>query len=705
MNLTLTEIFLKKQNIYVLDDSKLNRYNSSDSEELNQSVLTILSEMMNLGFTLNKESIVTLNHYLIDDKDNINLNLIYNDIIPALKKMVGADVIYSPMYPNFPKQVIEESDMELFVNAFFHYWTWGSWKPEYTKELRKFEFDFQKMKEISICELNDDIINDLVLSILTSNDSISEIDQNILKKFLSKGYPTTNDFQINHNEIKALYCGLNLRKGNFEVLDKVKNATDILRICTWLSDGDVSLAENTKFKSLSRSLRRPLVLKLEEVISEEDIKRHQNKWIKLAHNLHVGDYSKKVYDILQKPRENENLDNIQGKIQDKINNKDYVEAARLLSFRPGEFARRIDELLRKESDDKKLQSIVKHFKSCSEKISTRVLLQLHGHFKGRNLGLVRASFPKGSTQRVNVLPAHETKIKPTIIHSIVDSIKDTLYDRFSVLDSLGKVYIDKKLEKCPLPTQQRSSSDALNVVARGTRLPFGEENSNKDTLRFFIYWIGNDIDLSAAFLDENFRITDHISYTRLRNSDLEAYHSGDITFAPGPDGASEFIDIKISAAAKKARYVSMNVYVYSGPNFADHEKCYAGWMLREKPQSNEIYDPRTVINKIDLTGQSRRTVPILFDLHTREAIWVDVELDGLNVRVPNNIENSSISTENVVRALTSLDNKTNLYELLELHGASRGELVENKEDADTVFSLTEGILPTDINKINSELII
>ena len=45
--------------------------------------------------------------------------------------MVGANVEYRPMYPNFPKQVVEASDCELLVYALTHYWTWGKWLPDY----------------------------------------------------------------------------------------------------------------------------------------------------------------------------------------------------------------------------------------------------------------------------------------------------------------------------------------------------------------------------------------------------------------------------------------------------------------------------------------------------------------------------------------------------------------------------------------------
>lgn len=94
----------------------------------------------------------------------------------------------------------------------------------------------------------------------------------------------------------------------------------------------------------------------------------------------------------------------------------------------------------------------------------------------------------------------------------------------------------------------------------------------------------------------------------------------------------------------------------------------------------------------------------MFDLKTREAIWVDVDLNSLSIRTPNMVETNIASTENVIRAMLSLDNKPTLHDLLEMHAIARGEIVENEQNANIIYSLTEGLLP-DINNINSNYLI
>ena len=88
----------------------------------------------------------------------------------------------------------------------------------------------------------------------------------------------------------------------------VKTATDVLRVATYLSGGDISLAERTQYKSLNRSTRKKLIGLLEPVATLEDLNRHRGKWVKLFHSFHVGDYSTKLYKMASVLRNNETVE-------------------------------------------------------------------------------------------------------------------------------------------------------------------------------------------------------------------------------------------------------------------------------------------------------------------------------------------------------------------------------------------------------------
>ena len=47
----------------------------------------------------------------------------YEELISNLRALVGADRVFKPFYPNFPAQVMEMSEAELYLNALVHYFT------------------------------------------------------------------------------------------------------------------------------------------------------------------------------------------------------------------------------------------------------------------------------------------------------------------------------------------------------------------------------------------------------------------------------------------------------------------------------------------------------------------------------------------------------------------------------------------------------
>ena len=685
----------------------------NETKQDNHSItLSLNAEMMNLGFVMSKELFESIETLSVS-----NITELAQVVIKELQILKGADVVHQPMYPNFPEQVMASTDLELYFNALNHYWSNGLWQPQTQIQAKPFAFETTKLREISMADEN--ALKGIFTQFLKSNDSLSEEDKATIEWFMLNypqselSFPDEIPFQENKSVVAAIVLAQDK-----DITPLVENTTDVLRIVTYLSEGDMSLASNTKFISLPRNLRKELTKQLERVISEEDIGRHKNKWKALLHGLHVGDYSRKVFAVAKKLRNNEPLESFYGRLEYLLNINDINAAVCLLKTRPSEFARRLDHILRLSSPTKKQrlarlleknetntkqEMVIHEFLSVSEKVPTRVLLQLLGHFGRRKVNAdKRVVFPKGNTQKAVVLRETLKALDKNSVESLNSGIKATLTKRFSELDRLGKVWIDPDLMDCPLPSQQRSASEGLINVARGTRLPIAEAHE-KDTLRFFIYWVGQDIDLSATFHREDFSMMENISYTNLRSKGFNACHSGDITSAP--HGASEFIDVTIDGALKKgARYLTMNVLVFSGPTFDKHETCFAGWMMRSKPNSNEVFDAKTVEQKIDVRANSRNVIPVVFDLLERKAIWTDISTSSKTYYGGNNVESNRASIQETLEAVIDSNHKLTLYELFELHTSARGELVDTREEADKIYSIENGITPFDINLINAEYI-
>ncbi len=672
------------------------------ADEQDVCALTFQAEVMRLGYMLDKELLTE-----ISKLTRAAVRSLYEEVIPILRKMVGDDVEWEPFYPNFPQQVIDASDLELYANAIFHYWTSGQWRPQFEKDTRLPAFEDIKYEPLTLAGPDDEIV--IFAEILGSNASVSDVDRRLMTDLMNQlgkdkikdGMPESIPFKEN----LCWFVGDCIAR-NWYVLgmSSLETATDILRVATHLSGGDISLAVNTRFKSFSRPQRRALTYRLEGVINQDDIFRHRNKWIRLAHSLHVGDFlhmCPKVWEIFKDARSsNSTYKTFNAKVEVAVRDASVKDLVALLKTRPGVFARRLDHVYRNASK-RSARTILNGFAEVADQVDTRVLLQLHGHFNARYKPVkARLVIPKGGEGKSRMLTQELPSLTVGLIEDTQLAITDVLHERFSKLDPLGETaYIDPALKECPIPLSLRSASDSLITVARGTKIPLIGDDG---TIRMFIYWKGRDIDLSGFFVNEDFTQQDTISYYNLKTS--FAHHSGDII--DGSSGAAEFIDVDIEAAlAAGHRYLVMSVLVYQGPTFKEHEICYAGWMTRSKPGSNEIFHPKTVKQKIDLTCGSKKAIPVLFDLKERKAIWLDLSTGrgSDNLMVPNNVDTNKASLYDVVTAGMNLENKPTLYDLFDLHANARCKwITENPEDADIKFGWDGDVKPTDTTAILSE---
>lgn len=696
------KIALKKRNSIVLQPYT-SRTSVKAPSDITAQVASFSAAMIQLGFIPTAALLKQL-----ECRSPRELSLIYDEYLPAMSELKGANVQYKPMYPNFPTQVMEASEAELYYNAILHYVTFGQAMPHYNKDQRLPKLENTKLIKIDV--ITEEEFKEIPVQIVSSNESISEFDKQVVKWFLDNtSYRPIGEIKFKEN--LCFVASILLQKGE-DISGFVKTATDILRIAVSMSGGDISLSTNTKFKSFPRKVRKILARLIADLASLEDLNRHRGQWVRLFHSLHIGEFSNKLFTLAEKIRSGDTIETFNSKVQKALGEKNIPEVIELLSSRPGEFARRLDHILRISNSSRGgPKPVITAFLRVAYQVDTRILVQLLGHLKTRSTNLdSRIVFPKGVTTKATVLRQFIPALDARIVSQLTKTITKILEERFNKCEHLGNVWIDKKLKDCPIPTAQRTASEGLIQVARGTRLPFGND---KNTLRFFIYWVGQDIDLSASFHDEKFNMIEHVSYSNLRSEKLQTYHSGDVTYAPAPYGASEFIDISIDDAVKSGkRYVVMNVYVFSGPNFSEHDVVYAGWMTRSHPKSNEIYDPKTVEQKINVTAPAKGCIPVIFDLVTREAIWVDLAMTtryGFGsyrnwdaISYGNNVQANRASVEQSIEAIVNSKNKLNLYDLFTLHANARGKIVKARKDADIVFAIDGDVTPFDISKIQSE---
>lgn len=666
-------------------------------------VLTMSRNLESFGYTLSKDLINACTK--LSPQNLIWLNEV---LISEIKLLTGAHRHFAPMYPNFPNQVMEMSDCELYINAICHYWTNGEWTPPNEVKERFPLLDKIKLKKLELG--SEDDLRTIFRQLLSSNVAWGVQDREdieVLFDYLKDGDLSSYiPNVIPQKENMAAFTQVLIQKTD-NAFDYIRlfatTATDVLRIAVAMSGGDVSLAEAAKFRNFSRA-ERILFLELLDKLNNptEDMLRWKTRWIRLGEKLHSGEYIKrfpKAAEAFSVLRNNVKVETFNGAVEQALSEKDAVKAVQKLRTRAGDFARRLDHLLR--LPDANHEHILKAFKEVSNKISTPVLLQVMTHFKHRNNQPdIRTFFPKGNIAKTISIDNNLSKLSVKTCDTVVNICEDTLVERFKALPSLGNCYLSTEMENYGVPFAMRSASKSLRTLVRGSRLSLPK---NCNVLRFFCWWKNGkhrtDIDLSASMFDADFNYVDVLSYYSLKG--YGGCHSGDIVDAPR--GASEFIDVSLERCReRKIRYIVMTLHSYTSQPYCDLPECFAGFMSREIADSGEIYEPKTVTDRIDITSDTRCAIPMIIDVVDKKVIWCDLALKT-TPSFGHNVHSSLKGINATLKSMVTMK-KPNLYDLLSLHVKARGKLVNKIENAETVFSV-ENETPFHLEEISSKYMV
>lgn len=694
----MNEILLRRKNKVILGIGTAKVAND-------RCITTIMKNIEELGYTFSREVFDVLRTYSVNE-----LTEFYLELKAALMKLKGANVVYMPMYADFPKGVMDAHFSELYINAMVHYWSDGILYPKNHRKRvndRLPLFDETKVKVLQLGSEAD--VRQIFDNICTSRTSISRTDrEDIAYLFETENMKLPDN--IPHKENAAYISALYLQKNPLARVSGlrkyIKTATDVLRLVTAMSDGDVSLAENTRYKSFTRRQRRMIM----ELLSgcpniEGDMLRYKERWIKIGERIHPSEFDCSRYTLeydrainaFDKLRNNRKIETFAGKVEFDLAYGEYESALAELVKRPGELARRLDQLLRVAHKE----SVIRSFASVAEKVSTPVLLQVREHFLHRaEQADVRVFFPKGSLAKCHSERNNLPDIDERYCQEVVRICENALVKIYGQREPMGKVYLSEDYRNYVVPFSQRSASKAMKTIVRGSRLPM---DSQTNAVRAFIWWTNMDkcdfesydsgridIDLSAAIFDENWNYMEHVSYTNLKSAKYKACHSGDIVNG-GPvdgDGVSEFLDVDVDSVVRcGARYVVYQVYSFTCQTYADMPHAMFGWMERADVDSGEIYEPKTVEQKLDLTADSMVCIPVIFDCVKRKFIWCDMNmsLSGIHANIGgNNLESNLSGVAAVCYSMVNVK-KPDLYDLIALNVMGRGVLVDNREDADIVF--------------------
>ncbi|MFI6642732.1 hypothetical protein [Streptomyces sp. NPDC050504] len=472
--------------------------------------------------------------------------------------------------------------------------------------------------------------------------------------------------QIPVRENRAVVNRARFDAGADLLLDTV---TDVLRLACALSGGDVTLLEPTRFRSLSRRDRRALLAGLDSVVAHSpgrlaDVHAHREAFKRLGERLHAHEYAARwphaarVFAVARGEAEARSFD---GRVEELLGAGDVTGAARLLAGAPGKLLRALDRLLCACATQEERDAVTTAAEQVLPQASGRVLLSVREHLHNRADGdRANSDRADSAARRVFVNRTGRAWVTPDTRPPVPAPERERLIAALDAetarrLPDPGHLLIDPDVLDVALPLSGKATTAGLGVLPRGSASPVEGE-----LLRFFTYWKqasrDTDFDLSGLVLNEAYETVCWLSYTSL--TEVEGVHSGDITQAP--DGASEFIDLRLGAV--RGTYVVPQVNIYAGEGFEDVEESFFGYMLRDGEQRGRPFEARTVRMKSELRGPGRVALPLVF-VRGKDggwhAKWLHLHLKGRPHS--NRVEENRVSVATLVRGIVERERLTVRY--------------------------------------------
>lgn len=499
----------------------------------------------------------------------------------------------------------------------------------------------------------DDEVTALYLALAGSTTPLGDehlADLKVLAEHCADG-PQPEAIPVREN--RAVVNEARLKAGSGLLLDTV---TDVLRLACALSGGDVSLQEPTRFRALSRPVRRALLAGLDSVVTAApaklaDVLAHREAFKRLGERLHPHEYPRwpRAAEVFAVARGEQKAYTFDARVEALLGADDVTGAAELLTSAPGRLFRALDRLLRTARTQEERDAVVAAVEQTAPQVSGRVVLSVREYLHNRAEGTGAQRVFINRLGRAHVADDTRAAVPEADRERLIAALDAEIGRR---LPAPERLLVDPDILDVALPLSGRATSAGLGVLPRGS-----VSRVDGELLRFFVYWKQKqrvtDYDLSALLLDARYDTVSWLSYTNLR--EVEGEHSGDITNAP--DGASEFIDLRLGAV--RATYIVPQVNIFSGEQFEEAEESFFGFMLREAEQKGQPFEARTVRMKSELRGPGRVALPLAFRRTqdgSWQAKWLHLYLKGRPAY--NRVEGNQVSVATLLRAIVEREQLT-----------------------------------------------
>ena len=618
----------------------------TEAEQCKLLAATALKNMQTLGFTLSKEA---FDEFIeLPKKELIRA---YESMYAICADLVGTQTANAEVfYPNFPREVMEKSEAELYLNAILYYlgeYCLGVDLHEHeTAELRAKLLDMvpRDLKVINAGKVED--IKQLMANRMFSSTVLPTYKAGELYEWMQddpewKQWIKQDEIPNRVNKVNvALFVYRNYEEHDKNVVMSalLKDAVDVLRFASALSckEGElpnIELAGKVRFHLSNREAKD-----VKNYLSKcnglyQDVWRKKGAFKALGRAISMRNHStpkrlKKAYDNLC---DNKMVDATGKRIitpgflirlaADGLENGDLKNFEVALKKYPGEVTRQLIHCIDSARDERTKIAAARMYGDLCKNVPPATVLTMANYAAMKN-GLESRVVRIGKANSYIQIPIDSEPLSKDVVEEILAAAEKVVSSYYKEVPdkNVGKVYIDPALKNHIVPGNDASNDSKGSVLTFGSKI---EANEAANIKRLFLSWSGHfDVDLSADFMDEDMKVVSHTSYRQLKNymkpkdmkkiveekdkdgnivkrvkkdtdNRLIAIHSGDFVDA-GPEdgrGVAEFIDMDVEKMKEcGVKYVSFTAHMFSSNMFSDCKNIKFGFMEREGALRKEDAD-------------------------------------------------------------------------------------------------------------------
>ncbi len=581
------------------------------------ALATIIANITHYGFALTHQGFEALAKASAAD-----IEAWWLDLEQALKAVTGDDknMAEHVVYRNFPAEVLAMDEADYWFRQILMYWGVPN--------------DLVREDEVARDAMDEEV--QLRVLQLAQPEALGEIYASLLRlgarwtpgqwaqvaalaPRLHSVVPAASPFKENLIRLAALLLDLGHPP-------QLCTATDVLRLAAALSEGDVSLRENTKFRSFKRRERRSLLTMLEGAANlDEDVARRRERFKRLFRALRPGDWAKRfprcvaVYDVLYKGGR---IPTFESELERYIEAKD-PRALVLLAQRPGVFMRRLHHMLLLFGAD-----AAGAFDDVIPKLSTLQLLKTLRHFETDHDRKSRVFAPQGNWTKMQTRPQRaERRVAEKIRQALVQKLETAIAQRVS------KVVPTVRLDPRVANVRLQSNDSDLTPYGRGTVFQIPQHVT---FLRTASYWESGPTssnlwyDNGWSFFDSAWNPMGSCTWNKATFRQGTAVFSGDPTNSKDLKGrACQLIDLYLSKLANEGvRYGVWAILCYSRKSFDEAVDVQAALQWGEKPETGKLFEPSRVQLSFPVRGGNLTKYIAYLDVQKRHLVYVDANLYG-----------------------------------------------------------------------------